>query len=149
MVLPEPPEGPECLGQGGVQGCSHCHSHTPKKGEPVLFDRDETPRPGTTMEKLGKLKAVMGGVCTAGNSSTENDGAAAVVVTSAEKAVELGIDALGMMRSCAVVGDDPRHTYATVPAAVKKALDTANLSITQIDLIRIAIQLADFQQAFK
>jgi len=79
----------------------------------------------------------MGGVCTAGNSSTENDGAAAVVVTSEEKAAELGIKPLAAMRSCAVVGDDPRHTYATIPAAVQKALAAAQLTINQIDLIEV------------
>ena len=107
------------------------------KGDPEIVNLDENPRADTTLEKLAKLKAVMGGVCTAGNSSTENDGAAAVVVTSAEKAADLGIQPLAVMKSCAVVGDDPRHTYATVPAAVKKALDTAQLSIDQIDLIEV------------
>jgi acetyl-CoA C-acetyltransferase len=108
-----------------------------RKGDSIIVDRDENPRADTTLEKLAKLKAVMGGVCTAGNSSTENDGAAAVVVTSEEKAAELGIQPLAAMRSCAVVGDDPRHTYATVPAAVEKALAAAQLSIDQIDLIEV------------
>lgn len=108
-----------------------------RKGDPKIINQDENPRADTTLEKLSKLSAVMGGVCTAGNSSTENDGAAAVVVTSAEKAAELGIEPLAAMKSCAVVGDDPRYTYATVPAAVKKALATAQLTIDQIDLIEV------------
>jgi acetyl-CoA C-acetyltransferase len=108
-----------------------------RKGESTTVDRDENPRADTTLERLSKLKAVMGGVCTAGNSSTENDGAAAVVVTSEEKAAELGIKPLAAMRSCAVVGDDPRHTYATIPAAVEKALAAAQLTINQIDLIEV------------
>jgi acetyl-CoA C-acetyltransferase len=108
-----------------------------RKGDPKIVDRDENPRADTTLEKLASLKAVMGGVCTAGNSSTENDGAAAVVVTSEEKAAELGLQPLAAMKSCAVVGDDPRHTYATVPAAVEKALTAAQLSIDQIDLIEV------------
>ena len=108
-----------------------------RKGESTTVDCDENPRADTTLERLSKLKAVMGGVCTAGNSSTENDGAAAVVVTSEEKAAELGIKPLAAMRSCAVVGDDPRHTYATVPAAVEKALAAAQLTIDQIDLIEV------------
>ena len=108
-----------------------------RKGESGIVELDETPRADTTLEKLAKLKAVMGGVCTAGNSSTENDGAAAVVVTSEEKAAELGIQPLAAMKSCAVVGADPRHTYATVPAAVEKALAATQLSIDQIDLIEV------------
>jgi acetyl-CoA C-acetyltransferase len=108
-----------------------------RKGDPKIINQDENPRADTTFEKLSNLRAVMGGVCTAGNSSTENDGAAAAVVTSAEKAAELGIEPLAVMKSCAVVGDDPRHTYATVPVAVEKALDVAQLSIEQIDLIEV------------
>ncbi len=108
-----------------------------RKAESTTVDRDENPRADTTLERLSKLKAVMGGVCTAGNSSTENDGAAAVVVTSEEKAAELGIKPLAAMRSCAVVGNDPRHTYATIPAAVEKALAAAQLTINQIDLIEV------------
>ena len=122
-----------------------------RKGEPILVERDENPRPDTTMEKLTGLKPVLGGVCTAGNSSTENDGAAAVVVTSAQKAQELGIEPFAAVNSCAIVGDDPRHTYRTVPAAVQKALDTAGLKIEQMDLIEIqeafaAQVLADLKQ---
>ena len=121
------------------------------KGDPVVVDRDENPRADTTLDKLGRLKPVLGGVCTAGNSSTENDGAAAVVVTSRQKAAELGVDVLACLKSCAVVGDDPRHTYRTVPAAVKKALDSAQLSIDQMDLIEVqeafaAQVLADLKQ---
>jgi acetyl-CoA C-acetyltransferase len=108
-----------------------------RKGDPVNVDQDENPRPDTTLEKLGKLRPVLGGVCTAGNSSTENDGAAAVVVTSSEKAAELGVEPLAILRSCAVVGDDPRRTYATVPVAVQKALDMAQVAIEQMDLIEV------------
>jgi acetyl-CoA C-acetyltransferase len=107
------------------------------KGETAVVDRDENPRPDTTLEKLSRLKPVLGGVCTAGNSSTENDGAAAVVITSAEKAAELAAKPLACLKSCAVVGDDPRYTYRTVPVAVKKALNMADLSIDRIDLIEV------------
>jgi acetyl-CoA C-acetyltransferase len=122
-----------------------------RKGEPIMVDCDENPRSDTTLEKLASLKPVLAGVCTAGNSSTENDGSAAVVVTSAEKAKELGIEPFAAVNSCAVVGDDPRHTYRTVPVAVQKALDAAELKIDQIDLIEIqeafaAQVLADLQQ---
>jgi acetyl-CoA C-acetyltransferase len=122
-----------------------------RKGEPIMVDRDENPRSDTTIEKLAGLKPVLGGVCTAGNSSTENDGAAAVVIASTKKAGELGIEPYAVVNSCAVVGDDPRHTYRTVPVAVQKALDAAGLQIEQMDLIEIqeafaAQVLADLKQ---
>ncbi len=107
------------------------------KGEPVIVDHDENPRPDTAFEMLGRLKPVMGGVCTAGNSSTENDGAAAVVITSARKAADLKLTSLAGIRSCVVVGDDPRYTYRTVPLAVEKALNSAGVSLDQINLIEI------------
>jgi len=107
------------------------------KGEPEPVKRDENPRPDTSMDALSRLKPVLGGVCTAGNSSTENDGAAAVVVTSRERASELGLKALASLKSFSVVGADPRRTYKTVPIAAKRALDKAALRMDQMDLIEI------------
>ena len=107
------------------------------KGDPVLFNRDENPRPDTTVERLSRLMPVMGGVCTAGNSSTENDGAAAVVVVSERKAQELGIAPLAHFKSCAVAGEDPTRAYKTVPAAVNKALGMAGLTIGDMDLVEV------------
>ena len=107
------------------------------KGEPVIVDRDENPRADTSLEKLARLKPVLNGVCTAGNSSTENDGAAAVIVVSAEKAAALGLKPLATFRSCAVAGADPRRAYKTVPIAVEKALAQAELHLKQMDLIEI------------
>ena len=108
-----------------------------RKGTPIIVDRDENPRPDTTLEALVRLKPVLGGVCTAGNSSTENDGAAAVVVTSASKASEMGIKPLAAFKSCATIGDDPRRTYQTVARAVSKALQFAGLELKDMDLIEI------------
>ena len=108
-----------------------------RKGDPVIFAHDESPRADTSLENLARLKPVMGGVCTAGNSSTENDGAAAVVVTTNERASELGVMPLAGLESCAVSGEDPRRAYKTVPLAVHKALELAGLTIDQIDLIEI------------
>ena len=107
------------------------------RGDIKTVGTDENPRPDTTLEKLARLKPVLGGVCTAGNSSTENDGAAAVVVTSLETARSLGREPIAVLRSFAVAGDDPRRAYKTVPVAVKKALEKAGLSLGQIDLIEI------------
>jgi acetyl-CoA C-acetyltransferase len=107
------------------------------KGDVSIVDQDEGPRADTTLEKLSQLPPVLGGVCTAGNSSSENDGAAAVVITSGEMAGELKSEPLGKLKSFAEVGDDPRRTYKTVPKAVNKALQKADLTLDQVDLIEI------------
>ena len=121
------------------------------KGEPVLFRQDENPRPDTSLEKLAHLTPVMGGVCTAGNSATENDGAAAVVMMSADRAGALDLAPLATLRACAVVGEDPRYTYRSVPTAAKAALTAAGVSLARMDLIEIqeafaAQVLADLKQ---
>jgi len=108
-----------------------------KKGE-VLFDTDETPRRDTSLEQLAKLRPVYsGGVCTAGNSSSENDGAAAVVLMTPENASRHGVKPLVYVKSFGIAGADPTLTYPAVPIAVNKALKRAGLTIDQIDLIEI------------
>jgi acetyl-CoA C-acetyltransferase len=110
----------------------------PQKGGDVLFDTDETPRRDTSLEKLAKLKPVYpGGICTAGNSSSENDGAAAVVLMTPEKAKQLGVRPLVRIRSFGLAGADPTLTYPAVPAAVNKALKKAGFTMNQMDLIEI------------
>ncbi|MBC7357316.1 MAG: acetyl-CoA C-acyltransferase [Desulfacinum sp.] len=121
------------------------------KGSPVVLDRDETPRADATPEKLARLKPVLGGVCTAGNSSSENDGAAAVVLMDEETAREWGLRAMARVVSCAVAGCDPRRTYEAVPKAVNMALDQAGLDLDAMDLIEVqeafaAQVLADLKQ---
>ena len=121
------------------------------KQEDRVVDADENPRADTTMERLARLKPVLGGVCTAGNSSSENDGAAAVVLMSASKAAELGLTPMAILRSCVLVGDDPRRAYQTVPVAVQKAIARAGVNLAQMDLIEIqeafaAQVLADLKQ---
>ena len=108
----------------------------PKGGE-TLVDRDENPRADTTLEQLSKLKPILGGVCTAGNSSSENDGAAACILTSEEKAKALGVKPLGTIRAFAVAGADPQRTYMTVPIVVEKVMKKSGLSIHDIDLIEL------------
>jgi acetyl-CoA C-acetyltransferase len=108
------------------------------EGKELQFvKKDENPRSDASLHKLAKLKPVLKGVCTAGNSSTENDGAAAVVVTSKDKALQWGVEPMAKIRSFAVAGDDPRRTYRTVPIAVDKALKRAGLTMGQMDLIEI------------
>jgi acetyl-CoA C-acetyltransferase len=109
-----------------------------KTGETVFFSVDEGPRRETTMEKLAKLKSVYAdGVCTAGNSSSENDGAAAIVLSSEKKAKELGIKPLAYFRSCAIAATDPTLTYPAVPASVQKALQKIGITIDQVGLIEV------------
>ncbi len=117
-----------------------------KKGQFVTIDTDEPPRKGSTIEKLAKLPAVYpDGICTAGNSSTENDGAAAVVLMTSALAEKMGLEPLARLASFGVAGADPTLTYPAVPAAVNKALKKARLEINDIDLIEIqeafAVQL--------
>jgi len=109
-----------------------------RKGEPYIFDIDETPRRDTTLEKLAKLPPVYpDGVCTAGNSSTENDGAGALVLMAETKANELGLEPMAYFRSCAIAGSDPTLTYPAVPDSVEKALKKVSITIDQVDLIEI------------
>jgi acetyl-CoA C-acetyltransferase len=109
-----------------------------RKGEEVPFAVDEGPRRETTLEKISKLKPVYpDGVCTAANSSSENDGAAVVILASERKAKELGLEPLAYFQSCAVAATDPTVTYPAVPGAVGKALKKAGLSIKDVDLIEV------------
>lgn len=121
------------------------------KGEPLLFEKDERPRADTTLEALGRLKPVLGGVCTAGNSSGENDGAAACVVMSAARAAELKVKPLAYLRAFAFSGADPRQSWKSASAAAGLALRKAGLALSQIDLIEIheafaAQVLANFRE---
>ena len=108
------------------------------KGPPVVMDTDEPPRRHTTLEKLSKLSPVYpDGICTAGNSSTENDGAAVVVLVRESRAEALGIDPMAYLTSFAVAASDPTLTYPAVPKSVDKALARAGLAISDMDLIEI------------
>lgn len=108
-----------------------------KKGDPVVFDTDEFPRRGTTLEALSKIPPAFkkGGTVTAGNASGINDGAAAVVVMSAEKARELGIKPLFTIRSTATAGVDPAYMGLGPIPSSRKALKKAGLSVADLDLI--------------
>lgn len=109
-----------------------------KDGTPLFFSVDEGPRKDTTLEKLAKLKPVYpDGVCTAGNSSSENDGAAVIVMASEKKAKELGAEPIAYFRSCAVAATDPTLTYPAVPASVNKALQKIGIGIDQVDLVEV------------
>lgn len=109
-----------------------------KSGQEIYFSIDEGPRKDTSLERLAKLRPVYeGGVCTAGNSSSENDGAAVVILASEKKAKELGIKPLAYYRSCAVAATDPTLTYPAVPVSVEKALKKVGKTIDDMDLIEV------------
>ncbi|SHN50784.1 acetyl-CoA C-acetyltransferase [Butyrivibrio hungatei DSM 14810] len=108
------------------------------KKEIVEFKTDEGPRPGTTAESLSKLKCCSGkegGLVTAGNASGINDGAAAVVVMSEEKAKELGIKPMATWVGGALAGVEPEIMGIGPVAATKKVLNKTGLSLDNIDLI--------------
>lgn len=108
-----------------------------RKGEPKVFDTDEFPRFGATIEGMAKLKPafVKDGTVTAANASGINDGAAAFVVMSAEKAEELGITPLVKIVSYGQKGLDPSIMGYGPFHATKKALEVADLKIEDLDLI--------------
>lgn len=107
-----------------------------KKGD-ITFDTDEYPKAGTTAEKLGGLKAAFkkDGTVTAGNASGINDGAAALVVMSADKAKALGIQPLARIRGYGSGGVDPKVMGMGPVPATRKALAKAGLAVSDIDLI--------------
>ncbi|MBE5843330.1 MAG: acetyl-CoA C-acetyltransferase [Butyrivibrio sp.] len=105
------------------------------KKETVMFDTDEGPRAGSTMEGLAKLRPINAdGVTTAGNASGINDGAAAIVVMSEEKAKELGITPMATWVCGALGGVDPSIMGVGPVAATKKVLDRTGLKIEDIDI---------------
>ncbi|MFB6465595.1 thiolase family protein [Cytobacillus sp. Hz8] len=110
-----------------------------RKGKPIVFSEDEHPRLGTTKELLAKLPPAFleGGTVTAGNSSGLNDAASALVVMSREKAEELGLKPLAVIREHAVAGVDPNIMGIGPVPATKKVLKKSGLSLDDFDLIEI------------
>jgi 3-oxoadipyl-CoA thiolase len=110
-----------------------------RKGDPLVVDRDERPRKDTSLESLSRLKPAFrtGGTVTAGNASGINDGAAAVVLTSAERARQLGLRPWVRIVASAAAGVEPRTMgYGPIPAT-RKALHRAGLEISQIGLAEL------------
>ena len=112
-----------------------------RRGEQVV-DRDEHPRADTSLDKLARLRPVMGrqdpdATVTAGNASGQNDGAAACIVTHPDAARELGLQPLARLRSWAVAGVDPALMGLGPVPSTARALDRAGLSFGDIDLVEI------------
>jgi acetyl-CoA acetyltransferase family protein len=110
-----------------------------KKGEPVVANRDEHPRPDASLEALSSLKPAFraGGTVTAGNASGINDGAAALLMMSAARARSLGVRPMARLVSTAVAGVDPGCMGMGPVPASRKALDRAGLRMSQMDVVEV------------
>ncbi|WMM27000.1 acetyl-CoA C-acetyltransferase [Tissierella sp. MB52-C2] len=108
-----------------------------RKGDPIVVDTDEYPRFGATIDGMGKLRPAFkkDGTVTAGNASGINDGAAALVIMSKEKAEELGITPLATIASYGSAGVDPSLMGTGPIPATRKALEKANIKVEDLDLI--------------
>jgi acetyl-CoA C-acetyltransferase len=110
-----------------------------RKGDPIVFDKDEGVRPDTTEESLSKLRTAFNkdGTITAGNASQISDGGAAVVVMSAERAQELGLEPIAEIVATGMSADRPPYLH-TVPAlAIQAALKKAGMSANDLDVVEI------------
>jgi len=111
-----------------------------KKGDPIVLDYDEPVRADTTVETLGKLKPAFkkdGGTVTAGNAPGVNDGASALVVTSAERAKELGVEPLARVVSYAVSGIDPKYIMLAPVEGVRRAVAKAGWELKDVELFEL------------
>ena len=110
-----------------------------KKGDPVLFDRDESVRPDTTIETLRALKPAFkkDGTVTAGNAPPVNDGASALVVMSAERAQQLGLKPMARIIAQATSGMQPRMLLMTPVEATRKVVKKANWKLDDVDLFEL------------
>jgi acetyl-CoA C-acetyltransferase len=111
-----------------------------KKGEPFIFDTDETVREDTSLEVLGKLKPAFkkeGGTVTAGNAPGVNDGASALVVTSLERARAMNIEPMARIAAQATSGIEPELVMMAPVEAIRKVLKKAGWSLEEVDLIEL------------
>ena len=110
-----------------------------RKGPPLIFDTDEPVREDTSLESLGKLKPAFkeGGTVTAGNAPGVNDGASAVVVTSAERAKSLGVEVMARIVGQATSGVEPKLVMMAPVEAIKKLLKKTGWSLSDVDLIEL------------
>lgn len=110
-----------------------------RRGEVTIFDTDEHPRRGTTLEKLSKLKPAFkdGGTVTPGNSSGINNGASALILMTSDKAEQLGLEPIAYVREQALAGVEPEIMGFAPAPAVKNLLEKANLTLNNIDLMEL------------
>ncbi len=108
-----------------------------KKGEALIFDHDEGYRADATLESLGKLRPLEGGVVTAGNASQQNDAAAACLVVAEDKLEELGLEPIAWFHSWAAAGCDPSRMGIGPVPAVERLFSRNGLSWSDIDLVEL------------
>jgi acetyl-CoA acyltransferase len=110
-----------------------------RKGDPIIVDRDEHPRPDTTLDKLGKLRGINGPdlTVTAGNASGVNDGAAALLIASEQAAGQHGLTPIARIVAMSAAGVEPRVMGIGPIPACRKVLDRAGLTIDQMDVIEL------------
>ena len=109
-----------------------------RRGDPVIFDKDEGPRADTSMEVMTKLRPVMkDGTVTAGNASSQNDAASVCLVVAGDKLDELGLKPMAFLRGWAATGCHPAYMGIGPVAAVAKVMDKVGLSLEDMDLIEL------------
>ncbi len=108
-----------------------------KKGDPIRFVQDEGFRPDASMESLGKLRPIEGGVVTAGNASQQNDAAAACLVVAEDKLAELGLEPMAWFHSWAAAGCDPARMGIGPVPAVERLFKRTGLRWDDIDLVEL------------
>lgn len=110
-----------------------------RKGDPIVVDRDEHPRPGTTAEALARLRPAFkkDGTVTAGNSSGINDGAAALLVVSAQRGKELGLEPMARVVAGGVAGLEPHRMGMGPVPSTRIALDRAGWTVGDVDLVEL------------
>jgi acetyl-CoA acyltransferase len=110
-----------------------------RRGDPIVVDTDEHPRPGSTIEALANLKPIVrsGGSVTAGNASGINDGACALLIASGDAAGRLGLEPLARVVAWAAVGVEPRIMGIGPAPASEKVLALAGLEISRMDVIEL------------
>ena len=108
-----------------------------KKGDPIVFAKDEGFRPDATMDSLGKLRPIEGGVVTAGNASQQNDAAAACLIVAEDKLAELGLEPMAWFHSWAAAGCDPSRMGIGPVPAVERLFARTGLRWDDIDLVEL------------
>jgi acetyl-CoA C-acetyltransferase len=108
-----------------------------KKGDPIVFAKDEGFRHDATLDSLGKLRPIEGGVVTAGNASQQNDAAAACLIVAEDKLAELGLEPMGWFHSWAAAGCDPSRMGIGPVPAVERLFARTGLGWDDIDLVEL------------
>ncbi len=109
-----------------------------RRGDPVIFNQDEGPRPDTSMEALSRLRPIMAdGAVTAGNASSQNDAASVCLVVGVDVLEELGLKSMGYLRGWTVAGCHPATMGIGPVPAVRKLMDKLNMSLDDMDLIEL------------